>query len=205
MSAKRHSTVVFDLGGVLIDWNPRHMYRKHFAGDEVAMEKFLSTVCTPEWNDQQDAGRSFAEACELLCRQFPTERAHIEAWVPGYDEMLAGAITGTVEILSELRARGTPLYALSNWSAETFPRALRRFEFLGWFRDIVISGDMKMNKPDPRMYQHLLDKHGLVADRTIYIDDTLKNVTAAAALSLHALHFSTPEALRRELVALGQL
>src|SRR5215831_18966148 len=99
------SIVVFDLGGVLIDWNPRHLYRKRFAGDEAAMEHFLNHVCTPEWNIRQDAGRSFAEASELLCRSHPLQREHIEAWLPGFDEMMAGAIDGTVEIMAELRAR----------------------------------------------------------------------------------------------------
>ena len=199
------SVVVFDLGGVLIDWNPRYLYRKRFAGDEAAMEHFLTHVCTPEWNVQQDAGRSFAEAFAALSSAHPSQRPHIEAWLSGFDDMMSGPISGTVEILAELRQRGTPLYALSNWSAETFPCAQRRFEFLGWFRDIAISGALKLSKPDPRFYQHLLNKHALTPQQTIFIDDAPHNIAAASALSLHALHFTTPEALRRDLVALGML
>jgi 2-haloacid dehalogenase len=205
MASTRPSAVIFDLGGVLIDWDPRYLYRKRFAGDEAAMEHFLANVCTLDWNVHQDAGRSFAEGCELLCSAHPAQRAHIEAWLTGFDDMMSGAITGTVEILAELHARDMPLYALSNWSAETFPYAQKRFEFLGWFRDIVISGALQLTKPDPRIYEHLLAKHGLTAEQTIFIDDSSRNVAAAAALSIHALQFSTPDALRRELIALGLL
>lgn len=142
----QHSTVVFDLGGVLIDWNPRHLYRKLFGGDEQAMEAFLANVCTPSWNLQQDAGRPLAEAYALLVKSHPQHRALIEAWGPRFDEMMSGQIDGTVEILSALRARKTPLYALSNWSVETFDYALRRFEFLQWFDGIVISGKLKFDQ-----------------------------------------------------------
>lgn len=205
MPSAKHTAIVFDLGGVLIDWNPRHLYRKRFGGDDAAMEHFLTHVCTPEWNARQDAGRTFAEASELLCRSHPQLREHIEAWLPGFDDMMSGAIQGTVDILAELRARGTPLYALSNWSAETFPCALERFEFLGWFIDIVVSGELKVIKPEPAIYRHLLTTHGLQPEQTIFIDDAPHNVTAAAALGLHALRFTSPDALRRELVELGML
>jgi 2-haloacid dehalogenase len=128
------SIAVFDLGGVLMDWNPRYLYRKLFDGNDDEMEHFLATVCTQSWNEQQDAGRSFADACASLKLVHPNKADLIDAWVQRYGEMLAGPISGTVEILTELRSGGVPLYALTNWSAETFPVALKRFEFLKWFR-----------------------------------------------------------------------
>jgi 2-haloacid dehalogenase len=201
----QYSIVVFDLGGVLIDWNPRYLYRKLFDGDEAAMEAFLADVCTPDWNLQQDAGRPLAEACALLVKSHPHLRAKIEAWGPGFDQMMSGPVAGTVDILAELRARGTPLYALSNWSAETFPYALARFEFLRWFDRIVISGKLKLVKPDPRIYQHLLEKHALNAEEIVFIDDAPHNVAGAAALGIHALQFTDPATLRGSLVDLGLL
>ena len=134
--------VVFDLGGVLIDWDPRHLYRKLFAGDESAMELFLATVCTHEWNRCQDAGRSFAEAARLLKAQYPDRAELIDAYGTRFDEMIAGPIDGSIEILAELRDRGTLLYGLTNWSAETYPAALQSFEFLRWFRGILVSGEV---------------------------------------------------------------
>src|ERR1043166_5202249 len=139
-SSMRRSVAIFDLGGVLLEWNPRHLYRKLFAGDETAMEHFLSTVCTVEWNEEQDAGRSFADATEALMPRHADKRALIEAWGARFDEMVPGAIEGTVALLAELNERNVPLYAISNWSSETFPPLAQRFEFLSWFRDIVISG-----------------------------------------------------------------
>lgn len=205
MPRAKHTAVIFDLGGVLIDWNPRYLYRKRFGGDEAAMEHFLTHVCTPDWNIQQDAGRTFAEASDLLCRSHPQLREHIEAWLPGFDDMMSGVIQGSVDILAELRARGTRVYALTNWSSETFPYALKRFEFLNWFADIAVSGQLKLIKPDPAIYRHLLGRHGLQAEQTIFIDDAPHNVAGGAAVGLHALHFTNPETLRRELVALGML
>ena len=121
MSQKGRSVVVFDVGGVLIDWDPRHLYRKLFAGDEPAMEHFLANICTHEWNRCQDAGRSFAEGARLLKLEHPDKAELIDAYGARFDEMMPGPIAGTVEILAELRERGTPLYGLSNFSAETFP------------------------------------------------------------------------------------
>ena len=205
MSEPRVSVVVFDLGGVLVDWNPRYLYRELFAGDEAAMEAFLSQVCTPDWNLQQDAGRPFARACALLTREFPQHQERIEAWLPGFDRMMAGAIEGTVELLAQLRERGTPLYALSNWSAETFPFALARFEFLSWFRGIVISGELGLVKPDPRIYNHLLERYGVRPEQAVFIDDVAHNVAGAVAVGMRGLLFGSPGALREELTALGLL
>ncbi|MFZ1009393.1 MAG: HAD-IA family hydrolase [Candidatus Sulfotelmatobacter sp.] len=199
------SIAVFDLGGVLIDWNPRHLYRKLFAGDDDAMEHFLANVCTTAWNSQQDAGRTFAEACASLKLEHPNHAELIDAWFERQDEMLAGPIAGTVEILAELRARGVPLYALSNWSAETFPIAQKRFEFLQWFDGIFLSAEARTIKPNPRIYQHFFEAFGIVPAQTIFIDDLPPNVAAAAALGMHAIHFTDPAALRNELVKIGLL
>src|SRR6516162_5139336 len=129
MAQLGRSVVVFDIGGVLIDWDPRHLYRKLFSGDEAAMEHFLANVCTHEWNRCQDAGRSFAEGARLLKLRHPDQAELIDAFGARFDEMMPGPIAGTVEILAELRERGTPLSALSNFSAETFPPALERVDF----------------------------------------------------------------------------
>src|SRR5262249_25667737 len=122
------SAAVWDIGGVLIDWNPRYLYNKLFGGDEDAMERFLDSVCTQSWNEKQDAGRTFAEGCALLKKDYPQHSELIDAWFARYEEMLGGAIEGSVAILSQLRANHVRLYALSNWSAETFPFARKRFE-----------------------------------------------------------------------------
>jgi 2-haloacid dehalogenase len=203
MVARR--VAVFDLGGVLVDWNPRYLYRKLFGGDEAAMERFLATVCTQAWNECQDAGRLFAEANAELVEQYPDQVELIEAWGKRFDEMMAGPIAGTVEILAELRRRGVPLYALSNWSAETFPLAERRFEFLRWFRGIVLSGQEKVIKPDPRIFEILLARYELAPQEVVYIDDNQKNATAAITLGMHGIHFTDPPALRRGLVEVGML
>ncbi len=202
-AAGRITAVVFDLGGVLIDWDPRHLYRRLFAGDEQAMEAFLANVCTPEWNARQDAGRPWEDGVAELVGLHPEQRDLIVAFHERWDEMLGGAIEGTVAILAELRAAGVPCYALSNWSAETFPVARQRFAFLTWFDGIVISGDLGTIKPDPAMFRALLDRHGLRPGGTAYVDDSAPNVAAAGRLGLVAILFRDPASLRRELAELG--
>ncbi len=199
------SVAVFDLGGVLIDWNPRHLYRKLFAGDDAAMEYFLANVCTPSWNEQQDAGRTFAEACASLRSQHPGYAELIDAWFQRQEEMLAGPVFGAVEILADLRARRVPLYALSNWSAETFPIALRRFEFLQWFQGILLSGEMRLIKPDAGIFQLFFETFSVNPTQAIYIDDARRNIEAAVALGMHGILFTDSSALRHELVKLGFL
>ncbi len=199
----KRSIAVFDLGGVLIDWNPRYLYRKLFGGDDAAMEHFLANVCTSNWNLQQDAGRSLSEACDLLKRQHPEHAKYIDAWRDRYPEMLAGPIQGTVDLLADLRARGVPIYALSNWSSETFPSALERFEFLGWFRGILISGDVRLIKPDPRIFSHFCETHQVDPAQAVYIDDLPHNVAAASAQGMHGIQFTDPASLRSELRKVG--
>lgn len=197
--------VVFDLGGVLIDWDPRHLYRKLFAGDEAAMEHFLATVCTREWHRHHDAGRSFAEGARVLKDRHPDKAELIDAFGARQDEMMRGPIAGSVEILAELRDRGTPLYALSNWPAEGFAQARERFEFLRWFRGIVISGEIGAIKPQPRIYEVLLERFAIDPQNSVYIDDVEVNAAAARPFGMHAIHFTDPAALRAELAALGLL
>ena len=205
MTEAGRSIVVFDLGGVLIDWDPRHLYRKLFAGDEAAMEHFLATVCTHEWNRCQDAGRSFSEGAQLLKTEHPDKAELIDAYGNRFDEMIAGPIAGSVEILAELRDRGTALFALTNWSAETFSAALERFTFLRWFRGILVSGEVELIKPDPRIFALLTEQFAIEPQCAVYIDDVETNIAAARLFGIHAIHFTKPAILREELVALGLL
>jgi 2-haloacid dehalogenase len=198
------SAVVFDLGGVLIRWDPRNLYRSLF-DDEAEMERFLAEVATHEWNSKQDAGRALAEATEELIAQHPERRELIAAYYERWVEMLGGAIEGTVEIARELKARGVGLYALSNWSAETFPIARPMFEFFDWFDGIVISGEVRMIKPDPRIFAHVLEKFGLVPSETVFVDDNAENVRAPEAAGFVGIVFESPERLRASLARLALL
>ncbi|HEX3203067.1 MAG TPA: HAD family phosphatase [Actinomycetes bacterium] len=191
---------MFDLGGVLIDWDPRHLYRKLLA-DEAAVEEFLATVCTPEWNAELDRGRPFAEGVAELVERHPEHAAAIAAYHERWPEMVAGDIPGTVEVLAELRAAGVPLYALTNWSAETFAITRGRFEFLEWFDGLLVSGEERVTKPDPAIFQLLLDRFGLDPTATVFVDDSEANVAAARRLGFDAIGFTGHEELRRELVA----
>jgi 2-haloacid dehalogenase len=195
--------VVFDLGGVLIDWNPRHLYRKLMPAAEV--EEFLASVCTREWNQRQDAGRPVADAVAELVALHPDRQELIAAYYERWEEMVSGPVEGVPEILAELDRRGVPLYALSNWSAETFPRTRARFEFLGRFRGITLSGEEGYNKPDPRLYRALIDRYQLDPRRTLFIDDHDPNVEAARALGMIAIAFRDAAQLRAELEQLGLL
>lgn len=192
--------VVFDLGGVLIDWDPRYLYRKLLA-DEAAVEEFLATVCTPEWNAEQDRGRPFAEGVAELVERHPAHAAAIAAYSERWEEMLGGEIPGSVEVLAELRAAGMPLYALTNWSAETFGIARRRFAFLDWFRGVLVSGEERMVKPDPRFFRLLQERFGLDPASSFYVDDSAANVAAARRLGFDAVRFTGPRRLRRDLAA----
>ena len=198
------TAVVFDLGGVLIDWNPRYLYRKLF-DDEAAMETFLADVVSPESNGHQDSGRTWAESVEVLSREHPEQRDLIAAYWHRWQETLGDAIAPTVAILEELRGAGVRLYALSNWSAETFPVARPRYPFLDWFDGIVISGEEKVAKPDPEIFQHLLDRYGLDPATTVFIDDSEANVRAAAAKGITSIRFVDAAALRKDLRRLGLL
>lgn len=192
---ERRPVIVYDLGGVLIDWNPRHLYRK-LIEDEAMMEWFLAEVCHSAWNEEQDRGRSFAAAIEEAAARHPEHRPLIAAYFERWDEMLAGEIDGAVAILEELRDAGHELHALTNWSAETFPFARERFAFLEWFESILVSADIGLVKPDPAIFQLLLERIGRTPAECIYIDDNPKNVTAAARLGFDAIAFHSAVQLR---------
>ena len=197
------TTIIFDLGGVLIDWNPEYLYRKVFK-DESEMKHFLEKVCTPEWNEEQDAGRTLAEATDFLLKEYPEHEENIRLYYNRWQEMLAGAIEGTVEIFEKLKkTKRFKIYALTNWSAETFPIALEKYQFLSWFDGVVVSGTEKKRKPFPEFYQILLDRYKVKAEETIFIDDNLRNVDAAKQVGLDAIHFRTPEQLNEELLNRG--
>jgi 2-haloacid dehalogenase len=198
----RFDAVVFDLGGVLIDWNPRHLYRGLFA-DEAAMERFLAEVCTPAWNHAMDAGRPVAEAIGELVVAHPDQAELIRAWHARWAEMLGGTYEDVVAIMRELRAGGVRVYALSNWSAETFEETRSHFPFLAEFDGILISGEIKAAKPDPVVFRTLLDRFGLEPGRTVFLDDTPKNVVAARAAGIDAILFESAARLRSDLAARG--
>jgi 2-haloacid dehalogenase len=202
--SKHIDTVIFDLGNVLIGWDPRRLYRQ-LIEDEAQMEWFLRDVCSSEWNEQQDKGRSWAEGTALLRAQFPEHAELIDAYHLRWKETLVGPIDGSVQLLAALKARGVRLLALTNWSQETFPIARELFPFLQWFEGIVVSGEERLVKPDPRIYQCLLQRYAVDPARALYIDDSQRNVAAAEALGMHGWWFRDPAGLREQLVALGLL
>lgn len=207
MASDGPHNVIFDLGGVLIDWNPRYLYRQLFDGDDAAMERFLAEICSPDWNLSLDAGRPLADAVAELAQCHPAEQSRIEAYHRRWLEMVAGPIAPTVALLAELDGRGVPLYALTNWSAETF--ALVRhdpaYDFFDRFRQIFVSGELRLVKPDPAIYRHTLAGIGAPAASCLFIDDSEKNVAAAAELGLHAHRFTSPGTLRADLARHGLL
>jgi 2-haloacid dehalogenase len=196
------STVVFDLGGVLVDWDPRYLFRQ-LLPDDAAVEAFLADVCNPEWNAAQDAGRSWAEAVREASERFPEHAELVAAYDERWLETIGGQIDGTVEVLDELRRRGVGLYAITNWSAEKFDLTFPRFDWLAWFDGIVVSGYERIVKPDPRIFQLLVDRHGVDPRAAVYVDDVPANVAAALAIGMTGLVFTTTEQLRADLGELG--
>ncbi|MGE5521006.1 MAG: HAD family hydrolase [Candidatus Dadabacteria bacterium] len=193
------NTVVFDLGGVLIDWNPSYVFDQMFNSEEQKRH-FFENICTSEWNEKQDAGRPLKEATEELVEKHPEWKQYIEAYYGRWEEMLGGPIHQTVDILRELKQKGNQtLYALTNWSAELFPIALERYEFLHWFDGRLVSGEEMTRKPFPEFYQLLIDRFQLLPRQSIFIDDNLKNVTAAEQIGFKVVHFKSPGQLRSEL------
>lgn len=199
-----YEAVLFDLGKVLLDWDPRYFYRQFFAG-EAALERFVREVVAPEWILEMDAGKPAAQAIAERSRLHPEHAALIALWPRGWPAMLRGEIAGSVAILAELRERGRRLCALTNFSTETFPVARERHAFLAWFEEVVVSGEHGMVKPDPRIYRLAIERCGLDPAGTVFVDDSEANVAAGRAAGLHALHFTAPARLRAELVALGLL
>lgn len=197
------NAIIFDLGGVLIDWNPRYVYRTIFKSEEE-VEWFLENVTTLEWNEQQDAGHPLHKATEELIVKHPEWEQEIKAYYGRWLEMLGEAIHETVEIFHQLKKTGKyKLYALTNWSAELFPHAKEKFEFLEWFDGIGVSGEEKMKKPSAGFYKIVLDRYHLDPSKTIFIDDSLRNIKGAEAVGLKGIHFHNAEQLKRELRNLG--
>ena len=195
--------IVFDLGGVLIDWNPRYVYR-HIFDTEEEVEDFLTNITVMEWNVQQDAGRPLSEATQMLIAEHPKWKKEIEAYYGRWEEMLGGAIDGTVDILKKcVDDKRYSVLALTNWSAETFPIAQKHYDFLTWFEGIVVSGEEKCIKPDPEIYNILLSRYNLIPEETVFIDDNMNNIQAAQALNIHGIHFTSPAELAKDLTRLS--
>jgi 2-haloacid dehalogenase len=194
--------VAFDLGGVLIDWDPRHLYRQLFC-DPGEMESFLARICTPEWHRDHDLGVDITASCDRLAALHPGYREMIMAWAERGEEMAAGQCDQAVAVLAELKAAGTRCYALSNMEPQAFTARSARFPFMAWFDGHVISGLEGVAKPDPRIFQILLDRYRLAPEATVFLDDSPRNVQAARALGINAMHYTGAQELRQELRAFG--
>jgi 2-haloacid dehalogenase len=202
MASQNPTQVVFDIGEVLLDWNPRYLYRK-IIPDQDRMEWFLGEVCTPAWNIEQDRGRPFADAVALLTERHPDLAEEIRAFDERWVETVADVVHGSVALLERLRQQGVPTWAITNFSHEKFAIARRRWPFLDGFRDVVVSGEEKLLKPDPAIYHVLLDRNGLDAADCLFIDDSPKNVEGARAVGMHAVHFTTADPLALDLRRYG--
>jgi 2-haloacid dehalogenase len=200
---KTVDTVVFDLGNVLIDWDPRHLYRTVFETEE-RMEQFLQDICSPDWIRQSDAGKPMAECVAELSERHPHEADNISLFESRWHEMMREGIGGTLDLLRKLKAQGTPLFVLSNWSADTWPRAVKQFDFLDLFDGLVISGLEGVAKPDPEVYRRL-EGHGVVLERAAFIDDRPENIHAANDLGMTGILYTDPESLATRLSELKLL
>ena len=197
---KHIDTIIFDLGGVLIDWNPEYVYLDVFNGNRDKMNSFFEHICTSDWNENQDAGYPLQKATEERVSLFPEHEELIRMFYGRWEEMLGDAIEGTVSILKSLIDNPKfKVVALTNWSHETFPIALERFEFLHWFEGILVSGEEKTRKPFPEIYELTLNRFNIVAENSIFIDDNLRNIKAAKALGINGIHFESPEVLSQQL------
>jgi len=192
------TSIVFDLCSVLIDLNPRYLYRK-LLPTEKEVEWFLENICNDEWNTKHDKGQPFSKGISELSKLYPQYETLIRNWFDRWEEMLGGPIKDTVEILAELKNLGCPLYILSNWSAETYPKAEAIFEFLKWFDGKIISGEIGQIKPDPEIFYTLTKTYNLKPGDTVFIDDKLENIEAANLLGFHIIHFKNGELLRNDL------
>lgn len=196
---------VFDLGGVLLEWNPRRFFRPFFDGDPAALETFLTEIDFPNWNAQLDCGRPIAEAVAELSRRFPHYAAPLQAYHLRWAETVLGPIQPVVDLLARLKQAGHPLFALSNWSAETFPLMRARYDFLAWFDRLVISGEIGLIKPEEAAFRLFLELIGRRADECLFIDDSEANIAAASRLGFQTIRFLSPEQLTGKLAARGLL
>lgn len=193
-------TIIFDLGGVLIDWNPEYVFLDVFNGDREKMQWFFDNICTSDWNENQDAGYPMAKATEERVLLFPRYEKEIRMFYGRWVEMLGDEITGTVNILKKfIESKGYKVVALTNWSAETFPIALDRFDFLHWFEGIIVSGEEKTRKPFDAIYNLTLERFNIKAENAIFIDDNLRNIEASNNLGINGIRFESPEQLRIQL------
>lgn len=197
--------IIFDFGNVLVDWDPRYLYRKVFHGDEEAVEQFLKEVDFFEWNLRSDAGRPFRQGIKELCERFPHRCNEIRIYGHRFEESISGPIWPSVSILAELKQAGYRLFGLSNWSAETFPPVRDKYEFFSWFDGIILSGEVKLLKPEPAIFQLTLERIGLPASKCLLIDDTSPNIQTARALGFQTIQFQSSDQLRRDLNQLGIL
>ena len=188
-------TIIFDLGGVLVDWNPEYVYLNEFNGDRKKMQWFFDNICTSSWNEEQDGGYPMADATEERINLFPKYKKLIKMFYGRWEEMLKGEIGETVEILHKLKRKKIKLIAVTNWSAETFPVAVKKFKFLKLFDGIVVSGKVKMLKPFPEIYNYTLKKYGLIANKSIFIDDRISNVDGAIKCGINGIQFVSPKNL----------
>jgi len=193
--------VVFDFGGVLMDWDPRYLYRTYFK-DEEQMEYFLSHICTDAWNAEQDRGRTFDEGISLLLRQYPQYAEPIRMYKDRWESMLKGEFPRSVELLRRLKEQGYGIYGLTNWSAETIPIAFAKYDFFKLFDGIVVSGEEKLIKPDLKIYRILLDRYNLIAENTLFIDNSPANIEAARQLGFQTILFDNIENVTSKVVAL---
>jgi 2-haloacid dehalogenase len=197
---KEINNIIFDLGGVLIDWNPEYMYKKLIT-DQEQRNWFLNTICTADWNEQQDGGRLIQDANNELLQTYPDYKDWILAYYERWEEMLNGPISGTVEIFKTIKEnKKYNIYALTNWSAETFPKALQLFDFLHWFDGRVVSGEEMTRKPFRDIYEIILSRFNLHPEKTLFIDDNLRNINAAQELGIQCIHFQSPEQLKEVLL-----
>jgi 2-haloacid dehalogenase len=187
--------LIFDLGGVVVDWDPRHLYDR-LIPDPGRRRVFLTEICSPEWNRLLDGAVPMEEMVQRRCAEFPDWVAEIRAYRDRWPEMLGRTVAGTPELLEELRAAGAPLFAVTNWSADTFPAACERFEVFGVFTDIVVSGRVGLVKPDPAIYELALERFGVARETGLFVDDQPANVAAAQALGLPAVRFTDAATLR---------
>ena len=203
-TTKLIKNIIFDLGGVLIDWNPAYVYLDVFEGDRKKMEWFFDEICTLDWNENQDAGYPLAQATEDRVQLFPEHEDLIRMYYGRWEEMLGESISGTVTILKKLI--DNPNYrvvALTNWSAETFPVALKKFDFLHWFEGIVVSGTEKTRKPFDDIYQTTINRFNISPESTVFIDDNLRNIKGAETLGINGIQFINPHQLAAALGTYG--
>ncbi|RDJ20224.1 HAD family phosphatase [Bosea caraganae] len=194
--------VVFDVGNVLLRWDPRHLYRQ-LIPDQERMHWFMQNVCTSAWNLEQDRGRPWADAVALLVAQHPEWEREIRAYDERWHETVAGVIEDSVAVLAELKARGDKVYGITNFSREKWAESLIRYPFLGTFDGVIVSAHEQLVKPDPAIYQTLFERYGLTAAECIFVDDSEKNIRGARAVGMQAVHFVEPIDLRAELRGLG--